>query len=69
MSNYEKGMEKVSKNDSSLGARSTFVLNNTIPAEALSGMASTGKFVGVSLSDTNPINQTAVNTDEGDKNE
>lgn len=64
---YEKGMTDGSKGDS-LTRNSRWVLTNKQPAEAMSGNTSTGRFIPVSLADTSPTNQTALNN-EGDANE
>ena len=60
---YEDGM---TKGGEGLHARSDFVLNNKISAEAMSGGTAMGKFVDVSLGDVCPINETYMNKGEGD---
>lgn len=52
-----------------LNKRSEFALNHSTGEDTLSGNTMTGKFVHVSLADTNPINETANNPAEGDPNE
>lgn len=54
-----------------LADNSDFALNHSTGADTLGGTSAMGKFVPVSLSDTNPANETAsgVNRGAGDKNQ
>lgn len=53
LKSYEDGM---TYGKEGLHERSKFALENTTPAVTLSGVAATGVFPSVSLSDTNPVN-------------
>lgn len=63
LKNYTDGMDDAK---GELGERSTFALEHSTGEDTLSGMTMTGKFVPVSLTDTNPINTTATHPMEGD---
>ncbi len=78
LKSYESGMTNGKSGDTggskatqgyggSVGRNSRWALENSTGAETLSGDTATGKFVPVSLSDTSPINLTALNKNEGDR--
>ena len=63
LKSYTDGMDDAK---GELGERSTFALEHSVDQAALSGHEATGKFIEVSLSETNPINTTATHPMEGD---
>lgn len=77
LKSYEDGMTNGKSGDTggsgasqgymgSLSRNSHFALENSTGEETLSGNVPTGKFVKVSLADTNPPNMTKLNPKEGD---
>jgi len=54
LKSYEDGM---TSGEEGLHKHSDFALNHSTGEDSLSGSAPTGKFVPVSLEDTNPVNE------------